>query len=457
MTKTRPFTIGVLLVLMVVPVMQGCVKEIRETMGMPEREKGRFDIVAPAEIDRQILRLNDAVAAGTLSEEEEKVADLLLSDYMALKSLCRTGVTDRTAADMLRRLVAVLGRMTDMYFSAGGDAGTALSKSAVNQYILMTRTITNDFLAADYEGVISTCRYFEEIFGPGALPVDIRAMKAVSLGKTGMEQEALAVAGDAVKEMEEAPDLARLRAAMARWWLNAGDRDEARRVYEKMVGDYEATAAAREEIKSALAAAEKNARKPSSSITATGVEKSGDETPEPGSLAAVLSEVDGMIAAHRFEDAKLLLIREKIRHGSSDTETTIDAAMERVEAAEAAFQQRKEKGVRDEDVLAAAAQLMDEERYGEAIEKLAVIGDDSAVALEAREIKKNAIEKLIHQKRTEAARSFLEAKKTDDPAKRKELLLLSRDILETLIDRYPESLMIPTLKRNLATIKEELR
>jgi len=457
MRKIRPITVVVFLVLMVVPVMQGCVKEISKTMGMSERERGRFDIVAPAEIDRQILRLNDAMAAGTLSREEAQVAELLLSDYMTLKSLCRGGVTDKKAADMLRRLVAVLGRVTDMYFTAGRDAGSPSSKNAVNQYILMTRTIANDFFAADYQGVISKCRYFEGIFGPGALPVDIRAMKAVSLGKAGRNDEALAVAGEAVREMEEMLDLVRLRAAMAQWRLKAGDRDGARRIYEKMIDDYEAMASACEETKGALTTADKTVEKVSSSIMATGKETSGDGIPESGSMAAALAEVEDMIAAHRYEDAKLLLVREKIRRGGSGEETTIDAAMERVEAAEAAFQQRKEESTRDEDVLAAAAQLMEEERYGEAMETLSIIDDGSVVATEAHEIKRTAIEKLIHQERTEAARLFLEAKKTDDPAIRRKLLLTSRDILQTLIDRYPASPMVPTLTRNLATIKEELR
>ena len=75
---------------------------------------------------------------------------------------------------------------------------------------------------------------------------------------------------------------------------------------------------------------------------------------------------------------------------------------------------------------------------------------------EMQELKRVATEKLIKRERKKAAKYFLMARKTRDPAKKEELLLSSYDILKGLIEHYPSSPMLEKLNGNLKTVREEL-
>jgi len=63
---------------------------------------------------------------------------------------------------------------------------------------------------------------------------------------------------------------------------------------------------------------------------------------------------------------------------------------------------------------------------------------------------------LISSERDRAAQIFLMARNTNDPQGKKELLISSRNILQSLVERYPTSNLIYKLKSNLKTVEAEL-
>ena len=136
---------------------------------------------------------------------------------------------------------------------------------------------------------------------------------------------------------------------------------------------------------------------------------------------------------------------------------TIDQAFKTIQVAEERYQKRKITSVtHGEDTLKLAAKLIEEEKFEEAISKLEELKENQEFAHETEEIKELAIEKLINRERNRAAKIFLLAKKTNDPAKRKELLVSSHTILKVLIKEYPSSSLIDRLNRHIKSVENEL-
>ena len=136
---------------------------------------------------------------------------------------------------------------------------------------------------------------------------------------------------------------------------------------------------------------------------------------------------------------------------------TIDQALKTVDLAEERYQKdRNSKLSHEEETLEATRKLIEEENFEQAIAKLEELRDNQDINVETRELKDLTIEKFINRERNKAAKIFLMAKRTTDPAKKAELLLSSYKILKALIKKYPSSNLIQKLNDHSKKVREEL-
>ncbi len=111
----------------------------------------------------------------------------------------------------------------------------------------------------------------------------------------------------------------------------------------------------------------------------------------------------------------------------------------------------------EEKAIERVTKLIEQEDYKDAINALEAMDNDRNNHLEIKRLRDIAVEKLINSERNRAAQIYLMAKKTNDNKKKKELLLLSYNILKGLIDTYPSSSLIDKLENNLSKIEDDLK
>jgi outer membrane protein assembly factor BamD (BamD/ComL family) len=75
---------------------------------------------------------------------------------------------------------------------------------------------------------------------------------------------------------------------------------------------------------------------------------------------------------------------------------------------------------------------------------------------EVKELKDRAVEKIINRERNKAARLFLAASKSKDPAKKQELLTSSYNVLKAVADKFPSSPLTPKLQNHMNQVTKEL-
>jgi outer membrane protein assembly factor BamD (BamD/ComL family) len=75
---------------------------------------------------------------------------------------------------------------------------------------------------------------------------------------------------------------------------------------------------------------------------------------------------------------------------------------------------------------------------------------------EVRELKNSTVEKIINRERNKAAKLFLTARNTKNPAKKEELLNSSYNTLKAVADKYPSSPLIPKVYDHMLQVTKEL-
>ncbi len=194
---------------------------------------------------------------------------------------------------------------------------------------------------------------------------------------------------------------------------------------------------------------------------------SGSLPPEPApdvsvrqadyTIDQLLKEVRSLARKHAYSEARILLLRERIKIEEGPESEIIDRELARIEQREEEFEEQKR--IRDaylKQTFDAAKRLIEEEKFEEAVNKLDEIKDAQDVTAESAALKERAVESHINQERNRAAEIFLAAKKTKDPSKKRELLKSSYEILNTLIDKYPLSPLNQKLKSHLIIVKKEI-
>jgi hypothetical protein len=440
--------------LVLIVVAAGCLPETKKV------EMGPKTVVKPPPplsvetLDKKIAYLTTKLDEQELDREDKAVASDLLATYKSIRSYLQDQSSAYDERKIIQLLFENLGRLEQEYFLRERIEGPSYSK-ALSSFSEKRKKIVDEYLAGDYQGVINDCVDLEATFGPDSLTPEIGLLFAVALARKGMLSEAIIISEKIIHELEGKPDLIHLRASIIEWQLDLGNREKALQIYEKMMDDLDE----REELlaKSKLMVMEERRGASPKEVPATAYAGGLRQFTKLGSTDELLKAVDELIQKHEFGEAKLLLVKHRIRTEEGPELEIIDQALKTVDLAEERYLQEKSAKLSyEKETLKLARKLIEEENFEEALTKIETLRDAQNMTPEMNELKRVATEKLIKRERNKAAKYFLMARKTADPAKKEELLLSSYDILKALIERYPSSPMIEKLNDNLRTVREQL-
>jgi vacuolar-type H+-ATPase subunit I/STV1 len=178
---------------------------------------------------------------------------------------------------------------------------------------------------------------------------------------------------------------------------------------------------------------------------------------DKGTIKEVLTEVDRLIKQHEFQSAKILLIKRRLTLEEGPDVDTVDQALESVDLAEDKYQNAVNiKVLQKNQTLTSAIELIEEEKFEEAITKLEALEHSQEMIPETGRLKGFAVDKLINRERNKAAKLFLMAKNTEDPTRKEELLVSSYGLLKALVDDYPSSPLNDKINDHMDKIRREL-
>lgn len=417
-------------------------------------------------LDRRILYLSRVLETQDLSREDRELAQDLLASYRGLKTASQTGSLRQNYSPMMNMLLRNLEQMEDRYFTKQ-PAAPGLSAEGVQQLAIKRKKILEAFSAGHDQRVIDGILDLEKTFGPESITPDLSLLFALSLGKKGTFTTALSVGQDAAGQLEGKPDLLQLRSQMIEWQLALGNEKEAKEIYEKL----QRKLSEREALVRAL---EQKIAPEGSKITPPETAASrGDLTKADldRDLKDALAKAEGSAQIGDFGRAKFILFQQRIRFEEGPETERIDQALKSVEMAEEKAQQQPrteiaakapssadlqkelQREAEKQDNLKLALGLIRSEKYEEAMVKLDELPPSDP---EVKELKNMAVEKIINRERNKAAKLFLTARNTKDPAKKEELLNSSYTILKAVADKYPSSPLIPKVQDHINQVTKEL-
>ncbi|MBN2123293.1 MAG: hypothetical protein JW821_03290 [Deltaproteobacteria bacterium] len=434
----------------------GCLPQIRRE-APAQRVEQPVPPVTPDQVDPIIKRLEGILKDKKTATRDRQVATELLNTLEMVKSHLAPPVNQAEVYRVTRLLFDSLKGMEKEYFLKE-RFDESVHPRVIETYASRKRQILQDYLSGHYEDVIHHCNGLQEAFGKSGLTPELELLLSLSLAKRGRTDEALKLGESVIVGLEAGPDALHLRAKMIEWYLSANQKRAALDSLEKMA----LQAAQRDSLLIEARARIGEDESTVASLESHSPEGSSLQTSESRAfqpLDQVLAEVDGLIRKNDLTRARFLLLQQKIRFPEGPETEAIDEAMRKVEEAE--------KGVADgmpapgpkgdePEAIKTARRLVEEEKYEEAISRIEEMQREGAMDAESRELKESAIEKLINRERNKAAKFFLMAKNTSDPAKKRELLSSSYDILKKLMDKYPSSPLNKKINDNMNRIREEM-
>lgn len=407
-------------------------------------------------LDGRIARLEALLENGRLGAEDRFLAQDLVKTYQAVERVSAAGGAGEEHRALLEMLLTSLLRMEEHCLHAPSVDETG-GRQALALFSEKRKTIVDSYLAGDHQGVVDECIELERVFGPDSLTPEVGLLFALSLGKRGMVEEALRVGALISDDLERKPGFILLRAKMIEWQLALGDRRSAIESYGKLVDNMH-------EREAVLKTAERNLSGQVSLKTPTERPGAKPEEPpvvdlsaQPASVQEALAQVEALLRRNDYKTAKLLLLRLRIRLEDGPDADLVDQAMKSVELAEEkAREQQTTATSQREEALELAANLIEQEKFEEAIAELESLGQGQMLSPEAKQLQDVAVEKIVNRERNKAAKLFLMAKNTTDPVKKKELLVNSHNLLKALVEKYPSSSLYQKINDNMKRIEEEL-
>jgi outer membrane protein assembly factor BamD (BamD/ComL family) len=264
-----------------------------------------------------------------------------------------------------------------------------------------------------------------------------------------MLNEAINIGEGVGRELETNPDIVHLRLEIADWYLMQGQREKAISVYEKLADTQDEKRMEIQSLSRKIAAAER-----SGSVVGPIRGQTPPQRVEEMTVDNLLEEVEKLLEENRFSEAKALLTMKEQKVHSTEAET-INQAYRKLELAEENYLEKKISMISMNRDMEQARRLLEEERYEEVISRLEALEPEED-SREIKELKQFAIEKLINRERNRAAKIFLIAKETQDPARKKEYFLQCLAILKALVDEYPLSHLNQKLISHIKIVEEEL-
>lgn len=416
-------------------------------------------VIETARVEDRIRRLEALLEEDRpTSETRRREAETLLDAYRRVLQALRSRDTQddsQVAAVLFDRLGALEARYFEAA-SAAGEPADAVPSLLSNK----RRRIRDDYLSRDYQAVVQACAELESAYGADALTPETGLLFAVSLAETGKTAEAIRLGKRILPELEGRPGLVELRRRMVSWHLEKGDLRQARAQREKLVDDVMERRRLLEQADRVLGRPSRAAR-PEDRPRPSGA-TAPQESALSGPLADLLHRVNILIRENDYDQARMLLIRQRIRSPEGSEIEVIDRALERVDRAEAEAPaapaaSAASPGEEPDRSLETVRRRLEAEDFEGALDELDRMEEAGAEAgTEVADLRERAASRYIQERRGEAAERFLMARNAQDPEEKATHLRSSRRILKGLLERFPEASLAPKIRSNLETVEKEM-
>jgi len=440
----------IIMALFVMSLLFSCMPEVKKKKIGPEPEGITAPILPADTIDKKISTLEDFLKKQDISNEDRESALALLSDYRKIRSAMQGKMSDQDYREVILTLFNGLDRLDEKYFLEKASVEDRISSMVIDNFALRKQKIRELYLSENYQEVISMCAELEADFGRNSLMPDIGLLFALSLAENNMLAEAIDIGESIVGELEGKPDLIHLRAGIIEWLLGIGEREKAIKIYEKLVDNVNEREALFNIVRQSISVDEEYELESHEEFAIEDLLREVSNLSEPDRAREVLIAVEKLIMENSYSEARLMLLRWRLRIDEGLEEEIMERALEAVTQAEERYQN---KVPRKDESIEKAAKLIEEENFKDALE---ILNSAQEAGPEAKELRDLAIERLINSERNRAAKLFLQIKNTDDPKRKEDILLSSYKILKELIETYPSSDLIDKLKNDLKYVRDEL-
>lgn len=444
-----------LMILLLSPL--GCVTppkgDIRPQAQAPEKAPSAPLISTPV-VQERIDFLRKIEARKDLSDKERKIAQELLSTYRLADKLAFSHQTEALYETLIRSLFRSLTLLDRGYFEKKRPPDYM---EAVTLFAAKRNEIINLYLEGDFKGVIRRSLELKQTFGPDALTTEVGLLFALSLAQEGKLKQAIEIGEGIATRLDQLPDKVQLRAKIARWQLELGNREEAARTFERLTDHQDERLALIRRLQQEI---NRDLAHPAESEAGSSPPKPGVEL-QPGQdgydLDRIIAEARSLAGEHAYGKARGLLL--KARAGIEDGPETeiIDRELAGMEQKEEEFEEQKQ--IRDayiKKTLETAQRFVEEEKFEEAVSKLDEVKETGDYSERFKALRERAVESRINQERNRAAEIFLKAKKAKDPVQKEGLLKSSYEILDRLVNDYPSSPLVKKVKSHMAVVKAEM-
>jgi len=442
--------IGIIITLLII-LFFGCMPKAKKEIVIPQPKLISASIIPLNVIDKKISMLREFSEKKDISPEDRENAISLISDYSKIRSFISEGVFDKNYQEVVRILLGDLGMFEERYLINKSITEKQTFSKVINQYYAKEQEILDSYLSGDYQGVISKYVELESSFGRNSLTPDIGLLLAMSLAKCNRINEAIDVGEEIVEAMEGRPDLIHLRANIIEWQLEKGNREKALKLFEKLAEDLDERKAVFDNTNERISKHEETFQNMEWGVFK---EFSSKEKDIPLTIQKLLDEVDNLVKKGALDQAKILLLKWRLKTEKSSEVEIIEQALKSINLEE---QRYKDGMSQEKEAIKRVTKLIEQENYKEAIEGLEAMDNDLDNSTEIKRLRDIAVEKLINSERNRAAQIYLMAKNTNDNKKKKELLLSSYNILKELIDTYPSSSLLDKLRNNLLKVEDDLK
>jgi hypothetical protein len=176
-----------------------------------------------------------------------------------------------------------------------------------------------------------------------------------------------------------------------------------------------------------------------------------------GNESQVLWQVAQLIEEHKFSDARNLLAMKHEEESEGLNAETMAKAIQDIEGAEERFLEEKILTLSlKKKSLDRAHRFLEEERFDEAVAELDALEEKNLATPEIRVLRQRAVGQLINEERNRAAKMFLAGKQATDFLEKERYFNASYNILNKLIEQFPSSDLILKVKSHRRKVLEEL-
>jgi hypothetical protein len=449
MKKTRIF------LFIILTFSAGCASmtpEPRPPVHTPTEKESTILNIEVSHVENRIQFLENFIKNKDLSDSDRNTALALLSAYRLLKKSAPGPVTGKECDTLAQSLYRSMSLMENTYFEKIETA--PVDESSFTDFIQRKNEILDLYLDKNYKGVIQHTLALRTSF-PGELTPEIGIIFAISLAEDGMLDEAVEIGMEVAGKIEGTQDVVQLRGDIIGWQLALGQPAQATKTLGGISNTQDDRTAMINDLRNRIEQTPGEPEQPFHSMFQT-AEGTDPQEVQPH-MALLQEKVDALARNHEFAEARQLLLKEKAEREEGPETEVIDRALNNIEEAETAYEENvmiKETYLKE--TYEAAGELYEKEDYKGAITTLEALGRTQELNAEAADLKNRAVESLINHERNRAAEIFLQAKKTKDPNKKKELLETSYNILKTLVDDYPQSPMKNKLTSHINIVQREM-